>query len=303
VGEYVAATLAGVFTVEDALALVATRGRLIMGLPGGAMLSVRLAEAELAPLLTDAVSLAAVNGPTLCTVAGPHDAIASLEAELANRSVISKRVRTSHAFHSSMMDPILGAFEARVRQVPLSLPTLPFMSSVTGTWITATEATDPAYWARHVRCTVRFWQGAQELLRGGDRTLVEVGPGRSLSTLARQAGSKSAFPSMTDAGEAAGERAAALEAVARLWLSGATPDWLALHSGETRCRVSLPTYPFERRRFWVEPPALGAATTGVDPAPAPVAASDEPDLEVVLRGQLEILSQQLQVLTESNLEL
>jgi amino acid adenylation domain-containing protein len=303
VGEYVAATLAGVFTVEDALALVATRGRLIMGLPGGAMLSVRLAEAELAPLLTDAVSLAAVNGPTLCTVAGPHDAIASLEAELANRSVISKRVRTSHAFHSSMMDPILGAFEARVRQVPLSLPTLPFMSSVTGTWITATEATDPAYWARHVRCTVRFWQGAQELLRGGDRTLVEVGPGRSLSTLARQAGSKSAFPSMTDAGEAAGERAAALEAVARLWLSGATPDWLALHSGETRCRVSLPTYPFERRRFWVEPPALGAATTGVDPAPAPIPASDEPDLEVVLRGQLEILSQQLQVLTESNLEL
>jgi acyl transferase domain-containing protein len=297
-----------VFSVEDALALVAARGRLIMGLPGGAMLSVRLPEADLAPLLDDSVSLAAVNGASLCTVAGPYEAVSALEQVLADRAIVNKRLRTSHAFHSAMMDPILGAFEARVRQVHLSAPSLPFMSSVTGTWITPTQATDPGYWAQHVRHPVRFWQGVQELQRDGGRTLIEVGPGRSLATLARQAGSKNALASMADAGEATGERAASLEAVARLWLAGATPDWAALHAGETRHRLALPTYPFERRRFWVEPPPLGTSVASAAIAVTPLDddakahALGDAEIHDVLRAQMELLARQLQVLAEGNVD-
>jgi acyl transferase domain-containing protein len=183
-GEYVAACLAGVFSLDDALALVATRGRLMQALPAGAMLAVPLPEAEVTPLLEGRLDVAAVNGPSLCVVAGPTDAVDALEAKLSARGVQARRLHTSHAFHSAMMDPILAPFTDAVRRVRLQAPKLPWVSNVTGTWIEAAQATDPAYWARHLRQPVRFAQGLRELLKDAADVLLEVGPGQTLASLA-----------------------------------------------------------------------------------------------------------------------
>ncbi|MCA1602817.1 MAG: type I polyketide synthase, partial [Acidobacteria bacterium] len=186
IGEYVAACLAGVFSLEDALALVAARGRMMQQLPGGAMLSVPLAEKDVQSLLGENLSLAAVNGPSLSVVSGPEDAIDALEQRLTEQEVNCRRLHTSHAFHSKVMDSILEPFAEQVRKLDLKSPKIPYISNVTGTWIKATEATDPSYWARHLRQTVRFAEGLHELLKESERVLLEVGPGQTLSTLARQ---------------------------------------------------------------------------------------------------------------------
>ena len=163
IGEYVAACLAGVFSLEDALAIVAARGRLIYDLPAGAMLAVPLSAAEIE--LPKNLSLAAINNPAMCVVSGPTDAIAAYEESLAKQSIACRRLFTSHAFHSAMMEPILGAFEQRLHGIKLHAPRIPYLSNVTGTWIKAEEATDPAYWARHIRSTVRFSDNLAELFR------------------------------------------------------------------------------------------------------------------------------------------
>src|SRR5437588_4762341 len=186
IGEYVAACLAGVFSLEDALALVAARGQMMQKLPGGTMLAVPLSEKQLYPLLNKHLSLAAINGPSRCVVSGPVDNVVELEHQLSQQDVSYQRLHTSHAFHSDMMDPILGSFAEHVKEVSLKPPKVPFVSNLTGTWITAAEATDPGYWARHLRQTVRFAEGIHTLLREPDRLLLEVGPGQTLSTLARQ---------------------------------------------------------------------------------------------------------------------
>jgi acyl transferase domain-containing protein len=152
-----------------------------------------------------------------------------------------------------------------------------------------------------VRHPVRFFAGVQELLRRGDPSLIEVGPGRSLSTLARQAGAKTVLPSMTDPGQDTGERSAALEALSRLWVAGATPDWAALHAGETRHRLSLPTYPFERKRFWIDPPGPGSKTADAVPSSLGEETSSA-ELQNVIRRQLDVLERQLQVLAEGTEE-
>src|SRR5262245_47900266 len=189
IGEYVAACLAGVFCVEDALKLVAARGRLMQQLPAGAMLAVPLAAEEVECLLSKELSLAAINEPSLSIVSGPNEAIVRLEAHLAERVLSSRRLHTSHAFHSAMMDPILESFTKEVRKLKLSPPKIPYVSNVTGTWITAEEATEPNYWARHLRQTVLFAAGVRELLREPRRVLLEVGPGQTLAILAgRQKG-------------------------------------------------------------------------------------------------------------------
>ncbi|MFL6262221.1 MAG: SDR family NAD(P)-dependent oxidoreductase [Thermoanaerobaculia bacterium] len=257
-GEYVAACLAGVFSLEDALALVAERGRLMQSLPAGAMLAVPLPEAEIAEIATllgpGGLSLAAVNGPARAVVSGPEPEIAALEAELARRGTPGRRLHTSHAFHSGMMDPILAPFAERVRAVHRSAPELPFVSNLTGAWITAGEAVDPAYWARHLRGAVRFHDGLRALAADSGAVLLEVGPGQTLSAFARQAlpadrplARSLPHPKET---QAAGEFL--LGAVGQLWLAGVEIDWRALHAGERRHRVELPTYPFERQRYWVD---------------------------------------------------
>jgi acyl transferase domain-containing protein len=264
IGEYVAACLAGVFSLEDALSLVVERGRLMQTMEPGAMLAVPLPEAELLTLVDHSageLSLAAVNRPGLSVVSGRPAAIAELEAELAAdlaaRGLIARRLHTSHAFHSSTADPILAPFAEAVRRVRLAPPAIPLVSNLTGTWMRPEEATDPTYWARQLRGTVRFADGLAQLLAEPQRILLEVGPGDTLSSFAREHPARRPgqaviaslrHPKSTEEDTLVLERA-----VARLWLAGGDFDWGAFSAAEERRRVSLPTYPFERRRYWVDP--------------------------------------------------
>ncbi len=260
IGEYVAACLAGVFSLEDALALVAARGQMMQSLPGGAMLSLPLSEEEVRPLLNEALSLAVINAPNLCVVSGPTEAIEALESRLAEQKVAYRRLHTSHAFHSPMMEPILERFARRVAQVDLRPPQIPFLSNVTGTWITPEEATDPHYWARHLRQTVRFADGVGELLKEPARILLEVGPGRTLSTLVRRhpdwTPDRVVLPSLRHPKDRESDVAFLLSTLGRLWLAGVSVDWSGFYAHETRRRLPLPTYPFQRQRYWIERPDL-----------------------------------------------
>ncbi|WP_445629594.1 aminotransferase class III-fold pyridoxal phosphate-dependent enzyme [Nostoc sp. DSM 114167] len=258
IGEFVAACIAGVFTLEDALMLVATRGRFMWELPAGAMLSVRLPAKEIEPRLSAELAIAAINGPSLCVVSGPIEAIASLQKQLENEEVICRHLHTSHAFHSPMMDSIIAPFAEVVGTVKLSPPQIPFVSTVTADWITAQQATDPMYWATHLRQTVRFAEGVQTLWQQPERLLLEVGPRITTTTLARQQAKdikqQIAIPSLGDNAENEAEWTALLKAVGQLWLAGVSIDWSNFYQRETRQRIPLPTYPFERQRFWIDPP-------------------------------------------------
>jgi acyl transferase domain-containing protein/acyl carrier protein len=257
VGEYVAACLAGVFSLDDALALVAARGRLMQQLPGGAMLAVPLSEPEVRPLLGQELSLAAINGPSLCVISGPTAAVEALHDRLMEQGVSGLRVHTSHAFHSAMMDPILEPFTEHVRAVHLQSPNIPYISNVTGTWITAGEATSPRYWATHLRHTVRFAPGLHALLQEPARILLEVGPGRTLSAVAgrhpEKAPGQVVLSSLRHPQDQTSDVAFVLNTVGQLWLAGIQVDWSWFYARERRQRLPLPTYPFERQRFWVEP--------------------------------------------------
>jgi amino acid adenylation domain-containing protein/non-ribosomal peptide synthase protein (TIGR01720 family) len=264
IGEYAAACLAGVMTLDEALALVAERGRLMFHLPRGAMLSVPLAAGELAPLLSEKLAIAAVNGPAMSVVSGTIDAVEALRVRLGEQGIEAKTLHTSHAFHSPMMEPILEDFTRRVRQVSLRAPQMPYVSNVTGDWITAQQATDPAYYARHLRDAVRFSEGLERLFAHPNWLLLEVGPGQVLCTFARRHPAKPAAQGVHATLPRPNERKGAdqafvLEALGSLWLAGVQPDWAALHAPAQRRRAVLPTYPFERQRYWIEP----------QPAPAP----------------------------------
>jgi acyl transferase domain-containing protein/acyl carrier protein len=264
IGEYVAACLAGVFTLEDALRLVAARGKLVQQMPAGAMLAVSLSPQRILDYLHEELSLAASNGPNLCVVSGPLTALGELEQRLALEGVKCQRLLTSHAFHSGMMDPVLSAFTEEVKKVQLRSPQIRYLSNVTGRWITSEEATEPLYWARHLRQTVRFAEGVAELRKESRRILLEVGPGRTLSTLAKQHQANGAQ------GEANGEQSLVLSSLrhpleeqsdvafmlntlGQLWLAGKEIDWSNFYARERRHRLPLPTYPFERQRYWIEP--------------------------------------------------
>lgn len=256
IGEFVAACLACVFSLEDALMLVATRGRLMQELPGGSMLSVRLPASEVEKRLSSGLAIAAINAPDLCVVSGTTEAIAALQHQLESESVICKYLHTSHAFHSPMMDSIIEPFAEYVSKVQLNPPSIPFISTVTGTWITPELATDPMYWAKHLRVTVKFSEGVQELWQEPDRVLLEVGPRTTTATLARKQAKdlkkQVAISSLNDTAVNQNEWQALLNAVGQLWLAGVSIDWKSFYSEENRHRVALPTYPFERKRFWVE---------------------------------------------------
>jgi acyl transferase domain-containing protein len=256
IGEYVAACLSGVFSLEEALALVASRGRLMQALPAGAMLTVALGEKEVESRLTGDLSLAVVNGPQLCVVAGPAAAVSELEARLNEQGgIFCRRLQTSHAFHSKMMEPMLEQFKAAVGRVKLNAPSIPYLSNVSGKWITASEATDATYWVRHLRQTVRFSDGLGLLLEETERILLEVGPGQSLSALARQhpqrAAGQSVVNSLPPAQVKKSGQEHLLKAVGQLWLEGIHLDWTSFYARERRQRMPLPTYPFERQRHWI----------------------------------------------------
>ncbi|MEW5928253.1 MAG: amino acid adenylation domain-containing protein, partial [Gemmatimonadota bacterium] len=254
-GEYVAATVAGVFSEEDALALVAERARLVEELPEGAMLAVPLGAADVEPLLRDGLALAASNAPGLSTVSGLTEAVAALEAELAGRGIAARRLPASHAFHSPAMQPVAERLAGLVASMQLQPPRIPFVSNVTGHWITAEEAADPAYWAEHLCRPVRFAEGMRELLAAPGRVLLEVGPGRTLGAFALHAGAaeEAVLASLRHAYTRRSDAAFLAETLGRLWLAGVHVDWAAATADEPRLRVPLPTYPFERERCWVEP--------------------------------------------------
>ena len=271
VGEYVAACLAGVFSFEDALSLVAERGRLIQALPAGAMLAVRLSEKDLVPLLTDKLSLAAVNGSSSCVVSGPESAVSAFEERLGKEGTAARRLQTSHAFHSAMMEPVLERFARRVEKARPAAPRSPYISNLTGTWIRAEEATDPAYWAEHLRRTVRFRDGLEELFSRPERALLEVGPGDTLARLGLQEPARKrdqlVVPSLPAAADPSLDVSSMLDALGKLWLAGAAVDWNGFSARERRRRIALPTYPFERKRFWVEPPRPQKRPEKIEAAP------------------------------------
>jgi len=278
IGEFVAATISGVFSLEDGLMLIAKRGSLMQDLPSGSMLSVRTNAAEVEPRLGEELSVAAVNGPSLCVVSGPTEVIEKLQAELEAEQIMCKYLHTSHAFHSPMMDPIVEPFAECCRSVTFSAPQIPFVSTVTAQWITPEQATNPQYWADHLRATVRFAEGVQTLWEDPDRVLLEVGTRMTATTLARQQAKdlkrQIAIPSLGTTAEDSGEWTALLTAIGQLWLTGVSIDWNSFYEQETRRRVVLPTYPFERKRFWIEPRRAEAVPTAPasQPQPTPVAA-------------------------------
>lgn len=262
IGEYVAAHLAGVFSLEDALKLVALRGRLMQSCPEGAMLSVNvatlnvgtMAAAQIKDLLQEGsdVTLAAINSSQQVVLSGSHDAIAALEQQLRKLAVPCRQLQTSHAFHSAAMEPILGAFVAQVAQVSLRAPKIPLISNVTGTWMTAEQAIDPAYWGQQLRQTVQFAAGLQTV-QAADCILLEVGAGRTLTTFAKQSATETlAFPSLRHPQEQTSDLASMLNALGHLWLAGVEIDWTGFYAAEQRQRVPLPTYPFEHQRYWID---------------------------------------------------
>jgi acyl transferase domain-containing protein len=256
-GEYVAACVAGVFSLEDALGLICARGRLMQAAPVGAMLAVGLAADALRPLLGEALSIAVYNSATQTVVAGPVDAIAELQARLEARGTECRRLKTSHAYHSPLMESALEPFAEQVRRVTLSAPSIPFISNVTGTWATAEQAMDPDYWVQHLRQPVRFAQGLACLLEGPERLLLEVGPGQALGGLVRQSpgfgAAHAVLSSLPRPGARTDDAEYFLAQVGEAWSRGAAIDWRGLTPGERGRRVSLPTYPFERRRYWADP--------------------------------------------------
>lgn len=259
-GEYVSATIAGTFDRDAALMLVAKRAALMQAVPSGSMLAVKAQPARLAGLLTEGVCVAAYNTPGLVVVAGAHDAIHRFERELSAHSIAHRRLETSHAFHSPAMDAIVEPFQQIVRAARPKAPRQPWISSLTGAAIASADAIDPAYWARQMRQPVRFSEGVRHL---HERALVllEVGPGRTLETFARQHGARaSGAPQLTslpaEHGEA-GELDHTLQTLGELWCAGCPIDWEAFNTGHRRRRISLPTYAFERTRFWIEAPAAG----------------------------------------------
>jgi phthiocerol/phenolphthiocerol synthesis type-I polyketide synthase E len=315
-GEYVAAVLAGIFTVEDALHLLAVRGRLIQAMPAGSMLAVTLPEAELTPMLDENLSLASVNGPKLCVVSGPEEAVAAFRKKLSSLRAAGRELQTSHAFHSAMMDPILTEFEAEVARVPRNAPRIPIVSTLYGRIGTDEELISPGYWSAQLRHTVRFAEAVGTLLNQPGLALLEVGPGQTLTTLTRQNPAKLPTQATAHTSPRSGSEAEALLAAAgQLWVAGVEIDWATIHGKTPRRRVSLPTYPFERTRHFIEPyradshdavhtngtgihrdiaVLMNGARNGDRVTKATTAPSSE--LEALIEEQLRIMAQQIEVL-------
>ncbi len=265
-GEYTAACLAGVISLEDSLRLLAERARRIEDLPAGAMLAIAAPENKVSSLLSHGISMAGINGPSLCVVAGAPEAIDSLQLRLTSEGgPVCRRLQASHAFHSPLMEPVADALTRIMRSVPLSAPKIPYISNVTGRWITTAQATDPEYWTRHLCRPVQFAEGLKQICSPAPPVFLEVGPGQMLSGLAEQylAGEGIAdrvtLPSLPHSSDRHPDRAFFLQTMGNLWLAGVDPDWAAVHEHERRARVPLPTYPFERKAYWRSPVRRTAA--------------------------------------------
>ncbi|MEV6005152.1 acyltransferase domain-containing protein, partial [Streptomyces griseomycini] len=251
IGELAAAHVAGVWSLADAAKVVSARGTLMQALPsGGAMIALQASEAEVAPDLSETVGVAAVNGPSSVVISG---AVAGVEAvaerwRAAGRKV--SRLKVSHAFHSPLMDPMLDDFRAVLEEVEFGEPVVPIVSTLTGAQVRAEELASPEYWVRHVRESVRFADAVGTLSGEGVDTFVEVGPGGTLAALGQETAPEAAFVPVLRADRP--EESALVSAVARLCTRGVTVDWAAFFAGSGARRVDLPTYAFQRRRYWVD---------------------------------------------------
>ena len=256
IGEFVAAHLAGVLSLKDALHVIAVRGRLVANLPSGGMLSVRLSEARLKELLPKSLSIAAINSKHLCVVAGEHKAIEDFANILESQDIPNRLLITSHAFHSAMMEPILEAFTLALNTVQLQKPKIPIVSTVTGTWMTDEDITSTSYWVNHLRQTVRFADAIDTILALDNPILLEVGPGKALATLARQQGQGkpvSVCSSLLVLNNQDTTYNTLLESLGDLWLRGVQIDWNAFYNAEERQKISLPSYVFDRKPCWIDP--------------------------------------------------
>jgi acyl transferase domain-containing protein len=315
VGEFVGACLAGVFSLESAASLVGQRGSLMQSMPPGSMLSVRAAADAIERRLPPGITLAASNGPALCVVAGPKEPIERLRDELDKEGIVAKLLFTSHAFHSEMMEPVVLPFAEEVRRAKPAAPKIPIISTATGALLTPEQATDPMYWARHLRQPVRFTEALRTLWSDPSLALLEVGPRSTCATLARQIvtdrGKQIAIASLEDRVEA--EWPSLLRAAGQLWLGGASIDWEAIQAIGRRRLVSLPAYPFARDRHWLEPaeargsPLRAAAGEPLAAPPVPIAGTFEDmpamgsdasaDVLVgVVSAQLQLMQAQLEAL-------
>jgi phthiocerol/phenolphthiocerol synthesis type-I polyketide synthase E len=268
-GEYTAACLAGVMSLQEALRLLAIRGRLMQQAPPGAMLTVSLSSEAVQQFLTNEVTVAAINAPDLCAVAGGIEGIVGLEHRLQVEGIACQRLRTSHAFHCPLVESVTRPFLQELRKASLRAPRIPFISNLTGTWIRAEEACDPNYWMQQLRSPVRFDAAMREILQDQERVLLEVGPGQTLRRLAlRQPEINSrrlVLPSLPS-GSRASEQQTFLSALGRLWEAGLPVDWAAFHP-EKRRKVSLPPYPFERKHYWIDPQVPSSITSNTPHLP------------------------------------
>ena len=264
IGEFVAATLAGVWQLEDALGIIALRGRLMQNLPRGSMMAVSASAESIAKILPATLQLASNNAPALCVVSGPDADVVQFQKQLEAENIVCRHLHTSHAFHSAMMDPMVDPLREAVAKIPLRAPLKPFVSTVTGRPITAAEATDPAYWANHARATVEFGKAIHYLKDEGYDLFLECGPRSTLCSLARQQFTPghpcAAIPTFADTHENNAEWTTLLFALGSLWQNGVSIDWDAFYAHEYRRRIPLPTYPFERQRFWVDPAVVAPAS-------------------------------------------
>ena len=301
-GEYVAACLAGVLSLEDALTLVTKRAQLIASLPQGAMLAISSTAEAIESSLTDELSLGAVNGPNMCVVSGTVEAVSELETTLMEQGIACRRLQTTHAFHSTMMQPIAAELTRLVESVLLSPPRIPYISNVTGTWITPEQATDPTYWAQHLQQPVQFGAGITELLSDPEQMLVEVGPGYALGSVAKlhpdcdpQRG-QLILSSLPHRREMQPTLAYLLTALGKAWLLGAKVNWSHFYEQETRHRLPLPTYPFERQSYWLEP-SLEAWTEAQDRANVPIQLPESATLEEIIEASLNSEPEKIENLT------
>jgi amino acid adenylation domain-containing protein len=302
-GEYTAACLAGVFSLEDAVDIVMCRGRLFDTLKPGSMLSVPLPASALRDRLSDQLSIAAINRADQSVISGPDDAVQALAEALTAEGVETRRVHINVAAHSTMVEPILDEFRARLQRIALGKPQRAFLSNLTGTWITDDEASDPEYWVRHLRSTVLFADGIARLFDDPDRIFLEVGPGQILSTIARQNRARGAghavIATIRHPQEAVPDTDFLLGALGRFWLAGGKLDGSTLVGGARR-RVPLPTYPFDRKRLWIDavPYAAhdAAAALPVAVAQATVDAPGAPDPDAVPATRHERILNQLKAI-------
>ena len=289
IGEFVAAHFAGVFSLDDALKLIAARGSMMAELPRGSMLSVRTNEEGIKAFLSEEISLAAVNSPNLCVIAGTDEAIGGVMKELDAREILNRLLPTSHAFHSYMMDPVIGPFKALVQSVTLNEPVVPVVSTVTGDWLKKEEAMDPLYWARHLRAPVLFGGAAQKLLDAGYEVFAELGPGNSASTLTRQqaAGKLVTVVSCLEKKEGAcPAHYSMLNALGQLWLNGLEPDWALFYKNQQRHRsAELPTYAFDHKDYWVNPVQTNYFTTNIPFSAEPILSQQEIKPTPVMRKE------------------